>query len=150
MKRVVLAAALAAIAGCTNIGSAPSGPATDAQFRSIYETEWAWRNTYDPQWDDATPDDKLPTGWGRVDAASQAEQLAYMKGVIAKLDALDAKALSPEAQINLAIYRDQIEVRMARIEFREYEKPLNADSTFWGNVAGATPTGFRNEAQARS
>ncbi|RYZ11456.1 MAG: DUF885 family protein [Alphaproteobacteria bacterium] len=150
MKRVVLAAALAVIAGCTNIGSAPGEPAADAQFRSIYETEWAWRNTYDPQWDDATPDDKLPTGWGRVDAASQAEQFAYMTGVIAKLHALDAKALSPEAQINLAIYRDQIEVRMARIEFREYEKPLNADSTFWGNVAGATPTGFRNEAQARS
>ncbi len=150
MKRVLAIAAFGMIAACATLPSKPAETRADAQFRAIYETEWAWRNAYDPQWDDTTPDDKLPASWGRVDAAAQAEQLAYMKDVIAKLDALDAKALTPEAQINLAIYRDQIEVRMARIEFREYEKPLNADSTFWGNIASATPTGFRTEAQARS
>ena len=150
MKRVLAIAAFGVIAACATLTSAPGENRVDAQFRTIYETEWAWRGTYDPQWDDTTPDDKLPTTWGRVDPAAQAEQLAYMKDVIAKLDALDTKTLSPEAQINLAIYRDQIEVRMTRIEFREHEKPLNADSTFWGNIAGATPTGFRTEAQARS
>lgn len=150
MKRVIAIAAFGLIAACATASGAPGETRADEQFRTIYETEWAWRGAYDPQWDDTTADDKLPATWGRVDPAAQAEQLAYMKGVIAKLDALDSKALSPEAQINLAIYRDQIEVRMARIEFREYEKPLNADSTFWGNTAGATPKAFRNEAQARS
>ncbi|RYG34959.1 MAG: DUF885 family protein [Burkholderiales bacterium] len=150
MKLLILAAVLAALAGCANISNTSGELTTDERFRAIYESEWAWRNTYDPQWDDATPDDKLPKSWGRVDVASQDEQLAYMQGVVAKLDALDAGSLSPEGQINLAIYRDQIDVRMARITYREYEKPLNADSTFWGNVAGATPKAFRNEAQALS
>lgn len=84
------------------------------------------------------------------ESASQAERLVYMKDVIRKLDALDARALSPEAQINLAIYRDQIEVRIAQVEFREYEKPLNADSTFWTGVASYGPKAFRNEVQARA
>ncbi|MDP3494349.1 MAG: DUF885 family protein, partial [Hyphomonadaceae bacterium] len=94
--------------------------------------------------------DAAPRHWSRVDPASQAERLAYMTGVIAKLDALDTQSLSPEAKINLAIYRDQIDVRIAQIAFKEYEKPLNADSTFWTNVASYGPKAFTNETQARA
>lgn len=70
--------------------------------------------------------------------------------MIAKLDALEVKAMSPEERINLAIYRERIEVRMGRIQLREYEQPPNADTTFWGSVAGTTPQGLHCEAQARS
>jgi len=123
----------------------------DAKFRAIYETEWAWRQSLDPEDDEDTVDeDKMPKTWGRVDPATQAERLSYMKGVMAKLDSIDANALTPEAQINLSIYREQIAVRMSAIEFREYEKPLNADSTFWTGVASSAPKAFRSEAQARA
>lgn len=72
MKRVLAIAAFGMIAACTTLGSTPGELRADAQFRTIYEAEWAWRGTYDPQWDDATPDNKLPTTWGRVDPAAQA------------------------------------------------------------------------------
>jgi uncharacterized protein (DUF885 family) len=74
-----------------------------------------------------------------------------MKGVMAKLDALDVQRCRLKRVINLAIYRDQIEVRIAQIEFREYEKPLNADTTFWTSVASyGAESNFRNETQARA
>jgi uncharacterized protein (DUF885 family) len=151
MKRFLAAAALVALSACATLNTAPHESAADARFRQIYETEWEWRQASEPEEDSGTPDDeKAPHTWGKVDPATQAERLAYTKGVLAKLDAIDPKSLSPEAQINFAVYRNQIEVRVARIEFRTYEKPLNADTTFWTSVASAAPKAFRTEAQARA
>jgi uncharacterized protein (DUF885 family) len=125
--------------------------AADAKFRAIYETEWAWRIALDPAGEDDDPDeDKAPKAWPKVDPRTQDMRAAYMADVLKQLDALDAKNLSPDARMNLAIYRDQIEVRLSRLKFREYEKPLNADTTFWTSVASAAPKAFRNEAQARA
>ncbi len=132
MKFVAIGFAALAFAACATMGGAPMETAADAKFRAIYEAEWTWRQSLDPEEDEDTVDeDKMSKTWGRVDPATQAERLGYMKDVMAKLDALNASALTPEAQINLSIYREQIAVRMSAIEFREYEKPLNADSTFW-------------------
>lgn len=151
MKSVLAGVAFGVLAACATIGGNPEESAADARFRAIYEAEWDWRKTLDPEEDEESSDaDAAPSAWSRVDSASQAERLVYMKAVIAKLDALDVWTLSPEAQINLAIYRDQIEVRIAQIEFREYEKPLNADTTFWTSVASYGPKAFRNETQARA
>lgn len=151
MKRAMAGLAMAVAAACATVGSPPSEHAEDAKFRAIYETEWAWRQSLDPQEDDDTVDeDKAPLTWGRVDPGTQAERLAYWKDVTAKLTALDRDALSPENQINLAIYRDQIDVRISQIQFREYEKPLNADTTFWTSVASSAPKAFRSEKQARA
>ena len=151
MKSVLVGVAFGMLAACTTMSGSPGETAADASFRAIYEAEWEWRKTLDPEEDEESPDaDAAPRSWSRVDPASQAERLAYMKDVIAKLDALDTQALSPEAKINLAIYRDQIEVRIAQIDFKEYEKPLNADSTFWTNVASYGPKAFSSETQARA
>jgi uncharacterized protein (DUF885 family) len=139
------------VSACATMSGAPRASVADAKFRTIYETEWTWRNTLDPVGDDEDPDeDKAPKTWPKVDPKTQAERAAYMTNVIRQLDALDAKSHSRDAQMNLAIYRDQIEVRLARLKFREYEKPLNADTTFWTSVASAAPKAFRNEAQARA
>ncbi len=151
MKRILAAIALTTLAACATMSTAPGESAADARFRQIYETEWEWRQASEPEEDSDTPDEeKAPRTWGKVDPATQVERLAYMKDVLARLDAIDPKSLSPEAQINFAVYRNQIEVRVARIEFRSHEKPLNADTTFWTSVASAAPKAFRTEAQARA
>lgn len=151
MKLVAMTVAAMALAACATVGGRAPESALDQKFRAIYEAEWTWRQNLEPEDDDDTVDeDKAPRTWGRVDPATQAERLAHWKSVIAELDALNAKALSPGAKVNLAIYREQIEVRISQIAFREYEKPLNADTTFWTSVASSAPKAFRSEGQARA
>lgn len=151
MIRLAMGLAMMALAACAVMPERRTETAMDQTFRSIYETEWAWRQSLEPDdGDDAAGADEAPATWGRIDPASQAERLSRWQGVLAELARLDIAAMSPHARINLDIYREQIEVLIARIRFREYEKPLNADTTFWTSVAGSAPRAFHSEAQARA
>jgi uncharacterized protein (DUF885 family) len=150
MKRLFFAAAIAGLTACTTLSGAPE-TAMDQRFRAIYEAEWDWRKSLDPNGDeDDTAESDGAHAWSRTDPATQATRLAYWQGVMKQLDALNPAAMSAEQRINYGIYREQITVRIAQIEFREHEKPLNADTTFWTSVASSAPRAFRTEAQARA
>ncbi|MET0266654.1 MAG: DUF885 family protein, partial [Duganella sp.] len=86
---------------------------------------------------DADEDDDSDGGASlpRVDAASQAKRLAYWQAVMKKLDGVAPARLSAPELINYQVYRAQIAALIADIAFREYEKPLNADTAFWSNLA---------------
>ena len=138
-------AGLLALLPATAIAQMPS-PATpapaastavsDAAFRKIYEDEWAWRRTQSHDWgedaDDSlgVRDPQLPD----VSPQAQAARLAYLQGVLDRLDAIDPRTLSPAQQINYAVYRPQIEHKVAALRFRDYEMPFNSDSAFWSNL----------------
>lgn len=47
------------------------------------------------------------------------------------------------------VYRGQIDALIAAQRFREYEKPLNSDTSFWGNLAGWARGSFTKESQYR-
>ncbi len=151
MERLLMVVALAVLSACTSLPGARDETAMDRRFRAIYEAERGWNKTFDPAeiTEDEQGEDVGARAWPRVDPAAQAERLAYLEGVMAKLDALDPAALSPEGRVNLGIYRENVAVRISQIRFREYEKPLNADTTFWSNVASFVPRNFLNETQAR-
>lgn len=152
MRRTLAAFTLiVALYGCAAMPT-PLEPRADAQLRAIYDAEWLWRKSLGPS-EDVDPDEESEAGlttWPRIDPASQAQRLAYWTDVITKLDRLDAKALSTDAAMNLAIFRQQIEVRLARIQFREYEKPVTADTMFWSTVANSVPKAFKDERDARA
>jgi uncharacterized protein (DUF885 family) len=128
--RIVAGAVLASLVLATGALAQPAQ--ADAQFKALYTTEWAWR-----QKELARPDDpesrRLAPYLPRVDAASQARRLAYWQDVRRQLDAIPRDQLSPEAQVDYDVYRDQIDVRIAQQKFREYEKPFNSDSSFWSS-----------------
>ncbi|MCF8508359.1 MAG: DUF885 family protein [Hyphomonadaceae bacterium] len=152
MKRVILAIAFVGLAACSSLPASNSETTADQRFRAIYEAEWDWRKTIDPadgQQDesDAAPG---PSTWPRVDSATQATRLAYWQDVMQRLNAIDPATLSADERINYGIYREQIAINILRIQFREHEKPLNADTTFWTTVASSAPRAFLNEAQARA
>lgn len=151
MKRLLAAVALGSLAACTTLSAGPQATPMDQRFKAIYEAEWKWRNSEGPTEGDESPqEDDAPTTWARVDPAWQAERLAYLKNVVVQLNTLNPSAMSPAERVNLQIYKFQIGVVISRLEFRDYEKPLNADSTFWTNAASAAPKAFRNAAEAEA
>lgn len=124
----------------------------DAAFRAIYEGEWKWRNQQNPDWDEdsdnsaSAASSQLPD----VGPQAQARRLAYLEGVLRQLDQVDASTLSPAEQVNYAVYRPQIEHKVAALRFRDYEMPFNSDSAFWSNLDFMAGAELRDAAAYRA
>ncbi|WOS40814.1 DUF885 domain-containing protein [Xanthomonas rydalmerensis] len=134
----VAAPALAAPPASPTSGAVPAtaaASAADARFQAIYEKEWAWRQAQlgqaDEDSDSSGDNRRLPD----VGAAAQAARLKVWEDVLQQLDTLDAAQLSPENQVNLAVYRPQVENLAASVRLRAYEMPFNSDSAFWSDLA---------------
>ncbi|RAO78260.1 DUF885 domain-containing protein [Dyella jiangningensis] len=115
--------------------AAPAWAAQDAasRFKQIYDQEWTWRNG---QAGIASSGEATPNG-GRldnVDAASQQKRQDYWQKVLKDLDGVDVKQLSPEDQVNYAIYRAQIQNLLAVQTFKQWQMPFNSDSAFWSDL----------------
>lgn len=123
------------------VAPAPAATAASARFQQIYSAEWQWRQAQKRDGDAALP---------RVDAATQEVRRAYWERVLAQLDALDAASLAGEDGVNFAVYRAQVAALLAEQQFREYEKPLNADTAFWNDLARAARKPRRTAADYRA
>ena len=146
MKTRLAVALLVALSAPALVQAAPPSTATapatvagenaaDAAFRALYEKEWAWRQA---DGGEASEDGDAPASAARlpdVGPAAQQARLAVWDDVLAQLDRLDAKALSPANQVNLAIYRDQVFNLAQEVRLRVYEMPFNSDSSFWSNLS---------------
>lgn len=109
------------------------GPA-DAQFKALYTQEWKWRISQKQE--DGEDDDNsgVSPSLPRIDAATQNKRLAYWQDVMKKLDGIKEARLSAPERINYQVYKAQIAAFIAAQQFKEYEKPLNADTAFWSNM----------------
>ena len=131
---------------------APAAGSADARFVAIYTAEWNWRMQQAPGWDEDSDnsarsrDDHLQD----VGPEAQAKRLAYLDGVLARLDGIDVAALSPKERVNYAVYRPQIEHAAAEIRFRDYEMPFNADSSFWSDLGFMARADLRDAADYRA
>jgi uncharacterized protein (DUF885 family) len=52
-----------------------------------------------------------------------------------QLDALHVDALSPEAQVDYAVYHEQIRNFVAEQQFKGWQMPFNSDSAFWSDFS---------------
>jgi uncharacterized protein (DUF885 family) len=141
MKQLCAAIVLA-YAASTPIQAFAAPSAADQKFSSIYKAEWQWRlqqRLEDEEDDVQGVQRELP----RVDAATQMKRQQYWEGVLKQLDTIKPAQLSAPERINFAVYRAQIAALLDNQRFREYEKPLNADSSFWSNMAGEARKPFR-------
>ena len=125
-----------------------TAPASDADFTRLWQEEWAWRVAERIADDDPSAvNPHLPD----VSAAAQERRATYWRGVLARLDRIDIRRLSPEAAIDYQVYRRQIVEFLDDARFREWEKPLNGDSAFWGDLQFAARGQFaRGEADYRA
>jgi uncharacterized protein (DUF885 family) len=145
-------ATIASLAVIMMIAAAPAQAAdtsADARFKALYTKEWSWREQQfagEDDEDNEKPSDHLP----KVDVATQDAQLRYWQGVMAELDAIPRSSLSPVNQVNYDVYKPQLAVLIADQQFKEYEKPLNSDTTFWTNLGYTARKDYHNEADYRA
>ncbi len=144
MKRVAGWLSVAVMISAPLASAAPGGSGTasaDGKFKALYSAEWQWREAQFADGEDggSKVQDHLP----RVDAAAQAERTRYWQDVLRKLDGIPRKQLSAAQQINLDVYRPQIEVLLAQQTFRDFEMPANADTTFWTDLGYTARRNFR-------
>ena len=112
MKTLCVAACLTVIL-TSSLFSHAADANTDAQFKAIYEKEWAWRQAQrgEEEDDSAGAYRKVHAQLPKVDAATQEAKLRYWTGILQQLDAIHVSSLSPAEQINYAVYRAQIQDR---------------------------------------
>lgn len=135
MKKIVLAAALAAGAGFSmtapHVLAQPAAAVQSdavAAFRKIADTEWAWRQKEIPQRGNLVMPD--------VSAAAEARRLAYWVNVQKQLEGVDVSKLPISERTTYAVYKHDIDNFVEDGRFKLYEMPFNADSSFWAGLAG--------------
>jgi uncharacterized protein (DUF885 family) len=124
---------------------AAPGP-MDAKLKALYDAEWEWRQAEYAR-------EKDGSRWiqgsslGDVTAEAQARRLAYWTDVLGQLDTIPMDQLSPEEQVNAAVFRQSVWENAKGLEYKTYEAPFNSDTFFWG---GLNPRqGFANTAGYR-
>jgi uncharacterized protein (DUF885 family) len=140
MHALLIASVAAAFVMTTSSAIASSNDA-DARLAAIYSAEWTWREQQLPDEEDSQKPilDHLP----KVDPASQQMRLHYWEDVLRKIDAIDRSQLSEKERLNYDVYRPQIEALIADQRFRDYEMPVNSDTTFWTNLGYTARRPFR-------
>lgn len=126
----VLGLTLAAV-----LAAAP-GPATAAgstaaqRLHDLFDREWQVRLEEFPLFATSVGvhdhDDRLPSM--TLDDLKRRDGMS--RDLLAELQAIPAADLSPEDRINAAIFKDQMEDRIAGFHFGAYQIPMNADSGF--------------------
>jgi uncharacterized protein (DUF885 family) len=129
-----LAAASLGIAALVlaSIPAMAGSPDADTRFKALYSREWAWRE--DQFADDEDGNKPVVDHLPKVDPATQAMRLAYWQAVMKELDAIPRDQLSAHARIDYDVYKPQIAVLIASQKFRDYEMPVNSDTTFWTDL----------------
>ncbi|WP_448661977.1 DUF885 domain-containing protein [Sphingomonas sp. CJ20] len=142
----VLLAGVAMLSAGAVAGSPAASP--DAQFRKLYTDEYAWRQGQQAPSEDTPKSAKhaLPD----VGPAAQAAKLARWTATLAALAKINPATLSPAEQVNYAVYKGQIEALRNEQLYREYEKPLNSDTSFWGDIAEGARGNFVREEDYRA
>lgn len=146
--RTWLLAGAAFISLATPMAQAQAGAqSADQAFEAIYTAEYDWRQKQSGPSEDGPKDQALALP--NVGPKAQAARLARWEQVEKQLAAIKVDQLTPEQRINFAVYKGQIDAMLAEQRYRDYEKPLNADTSFWGDLAGWAREPLRDEAGAR-
>ena len=130
------------------LSSAATAESTDdLRFKQISEREYAWAQADAGGSED---DEHIAPHLQDVRPAAQAKRLARLRQVLTELDALNRANLSPETQVDYAVFRFDIEAHAASLASRDYEMPANSDSSFWSDLGYTARAPFKTEADYRN
>jgi len=118
----------------------------DDRFEALSAKEWAWRQQ-SFQSEEANKGG-IPQHLPDESLKSQQARLATWTDVLKQLDAIRPADLSPGKQEDYGVYRAQIETLLDTQRFRDFEKPLNSDSSFWADLGYYARTPIRRPQDA--
>jgi uncharacterized protein (DUF885 family) len=121
--------------------------ADDQSFKALTDRETAWARADGGGGED---DERIAPHLQDVSPAAQAKRLAYLRQVLADLDAIKPSALSPASAVDYQVYRFDIETRIAALQSRDYEMPANSDSSFWSDLGYTARGSFKTETDYRN
>lgn len=136
MAKTLLLAAAAAFLLPTGVWAQPAPaaaqrPAADAKLRALYDGYAAWDAKESEQFEDARGETKPTAHLPHVDEATQLRRAAYVRDLLSQLNAIPLQQLSPDEQVNAAVFRTVLENGIGEARFRQWEMPFNSDSSFW-------------------
>lgn len=105
----------------------------DAAFRELHLTEWAWRlGEVGTQhfWTATQVDDFLAD----VSPSAQERRQQYWEETLAEVREIDRDELSRASQTDYDVYIQQLEVLINQQRMRMFERPANADTSFWNEL----------------
>jgi uncharacterized protein (DUF885 family) len=105
--------------------------AADARLRALYDGYAAWDARESEFFEDPRGETKPTAHLPRVDEQSQLRRAAYLRELLDQLNAIPVRQLSPDEQVNAAVFRTILENALGEARFRQWEMPFNSDSSFW-------------------
>ena len=150
-RALLLAGAAVAATIAVSAVAAPAAQTAKAQtpdeaFEAIYTAEYAWRLQQSGPSEDGPKSERLALP--DVGVKAQTARLAAWEKVEKQLAVIDVAKLSPENRVNFAVYKGQIDAFVAAQRYRDYEKPFNADTSFWGELADWARSPLRDQQSA--
>ena len=124
------------------VGGAGAQTSQDAKLKAIYNADERWRLEERGAGDPGRPDVIL-SELRLVDPATQQRKLEHWQGIMAQLNALKPAQMSEPERVNFEVYRAQVVGLENELKFKEYEKPVNSDSTFWTGTEFVVRKPFR-------
>jgi uncharacterized protein (DUF885 family) len=126
----------AALAPAAALAQTPAAPApapnsADVQLRALYNGYSAWAAKEGGYFETADGEQKQADYLPHVDAATQLRQAAHLQDVLNQLNTIPAAQLSPDEQVNAAVFRTVLENALIEAKYRTWEMPFNSDSSFW-------------------
>jgi uncharacterized protein (DUF885 family) len=131
--------------------AAPAGAAAptsaDQQLRALYNGYSTWDARESAVFEDSQGEVKPLETLPRVDAQTQLRRAAHLQELLTQLNAIPTAQLSPDEQVNAAVFRTLLENLISESRFRLWEMPFNSDSSFWTYLDSGEP--FASEAEYR-
>jgi uncharacterized protein (DUF885 family) len=140
---VGIAAALAA-GSLTMRAQAATG--ADAAFAAIVKADDAWR--HEQVGSESAEDEAMhlePAHLEHADPATQVAELEHWQSVLKALDGVKEAELSRDERLSFEVFQAQIVVLRNAQQFKEYERPVNSDTQFWGFMAPLDAHELRSE-----
>ena len=123
-------------------GARAADSSADSRFKAITTKEWAWRKQEFAIHDEANKREPIPDYLPSATSGAEAARLAHWTDVLKQVEAIPRAQFSPEVRVDYDVYRPQIAALIAGEKFREFEMPVNSDSSFYGDLAETARNDF--------